>query len=105
MGINCRIAELQCKEVINVCDGCRLGYICDVEVDVCTGKLVSIIVPGRWSIFTLFSGSDEYVICWDQIEKIGDDIVLVRFDTSSCDIGNRQCRGKNRKEKRKRYWI
>ena len=103
MNINCRIAELQCKEVINICDGARLGYISDVEVDICTGKLVSIIVPGRWSLFALFTRCEEYVICWEQIEKIGDDIVLVKFDASSCDVRGRECR--NKKEKRKRYWI
>lgn len=33
-----RFCELKQKEVINVCDGCRLGYVTDLELDVCTGK-------------------------------------------------------------------
>lgn len=105
MSINCRIADLQCKEVINICDGCRLGFISDVEVDVCTGKLVSIIVPGQWSIFTLFCRGEEYVICWDQIEKIGDDIVLVRFDAAAYASKNCDNQRKNKRDRKKRYWI
>jgi len=77
----CRIADLRAKEVINICDGCRLGYVYDVEIDVCTGKLVSIIVPGPSKFFGLFPKED-YVISWCEIQKIGDDIILVNIDTS-----------------------
>ena len=34
MSQNNRIADLRCKEVINLCDGCRMGYVGDVEIDV-----------------------------------------------------------------------
>lgn len=79
--MNTRIADLQCREVINVCNGERLGYINDVELDINTGRLVAIVVPGQWSISSLFSKGDEYVIPWNQIEKIGGDIILVRCET------------------------
>ncbi len=36
----CRIVDLRCKEVISVCDGSRLGYVNDVEIDTCSGRLV-----------------------------------------------------------------
>ena len=42
-----RIADLQCKEVVNITDGSRLGYVGDVEIDVLTGRVVAIVVPGR----------------------------------------------------------
>ena len=32
------------KEVINICDGKRLGYINDVEIDSCDGRICAIIV-------------------------------------------------------------
>ena len=38
--------ELREKEIINICDGARLGRICDLELDDCTGLLCSIVVPG-----------------------------------------------------------
>ena len=25
--MNCRFADFRCKEVINICDGCRLGFV------------------------------------------------------------------------------
>ena len=37
--------ELREKEVINLCDGARLGTPCDFEFDVCDGKITALIVP------------------------------------------------------------
>ncbi len=44
--MNCRITDLRAKEVICVKDGSRLGNVCDVEIDTCTGQLCAIIVFG-----------------------------------------------------------
>ncbi len=72
----CRITELRDKEVINVCDGQRLGYVYDVEVDICCGKIIALIVPQERGCFSLLHIS-EIKIPWDKIERIGDDIILV----------------------------
>lgn len=40
-----RIAELRDKEIINISDGCRFGYVGDVEVDLETGRVKALIVP------------------------------------------------------------
>ena len=80
MQTNCRIAELQCKEVVNLCDGCRFGYVSDVVVDICSGKLIAIVVPAKSSVMSFLIKEEEYVIPWEDIEKIGDDIILVRFN-------------------------
>ena len=48
----CSVDELKEKEVINVCDGRKLGYICDLTVDTCTGRIISIIVPGDMKVFS-----------------------------------------------------
>ena len=42
----CRIRGLQRKEVINICDGCRLGFVSDVDITVPEGKVVAIVVSG-----------------------------------------------------------
>ncbi len=39
-----RISELQMKDIINVLDGKRLGNIGDIEIDMNTGKIESIII-------------------------------------------------------------
>ena len=75
--MQCRLRDLRCKEVINICDGCRLGYVGDVEITVPEGKVVALIVPGPYRFFGLFGRGEEYYIPWDCIRQIGDDIVLV----------------------------
>ena len=72
-----RIADLQCKEVVNITDGCRLGYVSDVELDILTGKVVAIVVPGKCRFFGLFGRADDYVIPWQCIRRFGEDIILV----------------------------
>ena len=42
-----RIYELRQKEVINQRDCKRLGHVADVDIDICTGCIINIIVPGR----------------------------------------------------------
>ena len=73
----CRITEMHDKEVINLSDGMRLGCVDDVEVDVKTAQLVSIILYGR-SRFLGFGGKEEdLVIGWRDIEVIGEDTIIV----------------------------
>lgn len=73
-------SELRRKEIINVCDGARLGCVCDLELDDCTGQICSLIVPGPARLWGLIRGSDELVIPYCKIQKIGDDVILVRAD-------------------------
>lgn len=73
----CRIVDLKDKQVICIKDGRFLGYVADVEVDTCNGKLISIIVPQRGKFFGLFGREDDLIISWCDIEVIGDDTILV----------------------------
>lgn len=75
-----RIEHLRQKEVINICDGARLGYVSDVCFDILSGQLISIIVPGPCRFFGLFGRDKEYVISWECIKRIGDDIILVEVN-------------------------
>ena len=43
------------KEVINIKNAKRLGYVQDVNADLKTGTITSIIVPGTTKFFNLFS--------------------------------------------------
>lgn len=79
-GIVCRLSDLRCKPVINIKDGRKLGYICDIEFEVRTGKICAIIVPGCSGFLGLFGKGEDYIIPYDQIEKIGDDVILVCYD-------------------------
>ena len=67
------------KEVINACDGRRLGYVADIEFDVCDGRITAIVVPLRGGFFGC---GEEIVIPWQKIQKIGEDVILV--DAENC---------------------
>ena len=67
------------KEVININNGKRLGYVQDVCADLETGKITSIIVPGSNKVLNLFIQSNEIVIPWQNIKCIGDDLILVEI--------------------------
>ena len=75
-----RYCELRKKEVVNVYNGKRLGYICDLVLDCCTGKIIAIVVPGPFKFFFFIKGDSDYVIPWKNICKIGDDVILVEVD-------------------------
>lgn len=67
------------KEVVNITDGRRLGYVQDVTADLETGIITSIIVPGNNKILNMFSGNNDIIIPWKNIKCIGDDIILVEI--------------------------
>ena len=77
-----RYSKLRQKEVVNILDGARLGYICDLVLEVGTGKVCAIVVPGPSRLSFLFKGERDSVIPWGNIRKIGEDVVLVEIDAN-----------------------
>jgi YlmC/YmxH family sporulation protein len=73
----CQIADFRYREVINIRTGCRLGFVCDALFDMDTGRLVSLVVPGPSRFFGLFGRGEDYIIPWECVKRIGDDIILV----------------------------
>ena len=68
------------KEVINILDAKRLGFVQDVCADLETGKITSIIVPGGTNkILNFFSSENDIVIPWEKIKCIGEDLILVEI--------------------------
>lgn len=72
-----RISELQSKDVVNVEDGKRLGAIGDLELDLDSGLVRAIVIPGQGRFFGMVGSSQDYIIPWNQIVKIGTDVILV----------------------------
>ncbi len=87
----CRIVDLRCKEVISISDGSRLGYVNDVEIDTCTGRLAAIIVPGQGKL-GFFGRREDFVIPWEAIRRIGDDIILTSFCPPKREEHAKECR-------------
>lgn len=72
-----RIAELKYKEVISVEDGSRYGYVGDMEVDLESGQVKALVVPGRRRFFGLFGREEDKIIPWTAVRRFGEDIILV----------------------------
>ena len=65
------------KEVININNGKRMGYVQDVCADLQTGSITSIIVPGENKFASMFSNKNDIIIPWEKIHCIGEDTTLV----------------------------
>jgi len=77
-----RLSELRCKEIINVCTGQRLGYVCDADIEMPAGTLQALIVPGPCRFFGLFGREPDFLIPISCISRIGPDIILVDIQGS-----------------------
>lgn len=78
----CRFSEFRYKEVINVRTGSRLGYVCDAEFQSPEGRITALIVPGKAKYFGLLGREDDYILPWECISRVGEDIILVESDAS-----------------------
>ena len=72
-----RIAELRFKEVICIKDGSRLGYVEDLEIDLLTGQVHALVIPGRKRLFGLLGQEGDYRVLWSSIKQFGEDIILI----------------------------
>ena len=72
-----RLSELQNKDVINVKDGKKVGNIIDIVINH-EGKMISIVVE-QIKGMRVFTSKEDLEITWSQIEKIGEDVILVKL--------------------------
>ena len=63
------------KEVINMSDCRKLGYVTDVIIDVECGNIISFVVK-KCSCMP-FNKCESYIVPWENINKIGDDLICV----------------------------
>lgn len=90
----CRFSDFRYKEVINIRTGCRLGYVCDAEFQSPEGRITALVVPGKARYFGLLGREDDYILPWECITRIGEDIILVESDS---------CLRRSRRERRN-WW-
>lgn len=74
-----RLSELQNKDVVNIIDGRKIGNIIDVNINL-EGKMEGLIVEKSKFLISIFSNKDEIEIKWNQIEKIGEDVIIVKIN-------------------------
>ncbi|NMM65610.1 YlmC/YmxH family sporulation protein [Clostridium sp. P21] len=69
------IGNLRSMEIIEINTGAKLGFIKDLKVDCDECKIISIVLPS--AKISWFGKSDDIEIPWENIKKIGVDVVLV----------------------------
>ena len=70
--------EMREKEIVNVYDGRRLGRVLDLVFDCSTNTVLGIMVPALKKLFS--RRGEDIFISLSLIEKIGEDIILVRLE-------------------------
>ena len=74
-----RLSDLQHKDVVNINDGTKIGNIIDIKLDE-KGNMDGLIVEKSKFIISMFTSSNEVEIKWNQISKIGEDVILVSIN-------------------------
>ncbi|MBO4666873.1 MAG: YlmC/YmxH family sporulation protein [Bacilli bacterium] len=79
--------ELREKEIVNVADGKRLGRVTDLALT-CNGRVLGVMAPGDKSTIKAFGGKERVFIPWQNITKIGDDVILVNLMVGAFPVGS-----------------
>jgi len=72
------MSDLQVKKIINVSTGRNMGNIIDLDIRE-NGTIEGLIIEQNKNIFSLNRESDTRIY-WDDITKIGEDVILVKKD-------------------------
>lgn len=88
--MKCCISELFDKQIINLRDGACLGTPSDFEFDMTSGKLEAITVCIKPKGFPFSQRAEKITICFDRIQVIGDDTILVDTELPSRIIPGRK---------------
>jgi len=71
------LSELQEKDIINLNDGKKMGKIIDVVLE--NGKIFNFIIEPKRTFFSFLRKSEEIFVKWEDISKIGTDVILVKY--------------------------
>lgn len=74
-----RLSDLQNKNIVNVIDGRNIGNIIDVKINEENGKIKSLIIEPNKNVFSFFNKNMDTEIKWENITKIGEDVILVKL--------------------------
>ena len=72
-----KLSELQKKDIINIKDGKKIGKNIDIYFDETSGYMIKFVIERTHFVKSLFSNTDEIVIKFSQIKKMGEDVILI----------------------------
>ena len=74
-----KVSDLRMLEVINITDGRKMGPIKDVELDPNTGSVRALVITGEGRILSMFGRSEDFILPWEAVKKIGFDVILIEM--------------------------
>lgn len=72
------INAMRNMEIIDIITGAKMGFIKDFKIDCEENTIIALILPGETKSW--FGKEDEKEIPWENIVKIGTDVILVRSE-------------------------
>lgn len=85
----CSLSELKNKEVVNANTGLKIGYVDDIQIDTNLSSVVSLVIYGRPRCMGILGRDDDIIVKCDNIQLIGEDIILVKFDNDTISTKSR----------------
>ncbi len=74
-----KLSEIREKEIININNGERMGYVDDFELNLEKGYIEAIVISGTGKVLKIFGKNSEIIIDWNSIVKIGTDTILINY--------------------------
>lgn len=71
-----KLSELQSKKIISISDGKNIGSIIDAVIN-SNGQIEVLLLESSRGLFNISKDMD-MKIYWKEIEKIGEDVILVK---------------------------
>ena len=72
-----RLSDLQTKNIVSLADGKNIGSIIDVRINE-EGMIESLVIEQTKRAFSFMNHEGEIYIHWQDIAKIGEDVILVK---------------------------
>lgn len=71
------LRQLCKKDVVQLGSGTKLGRADDLELEVSSARVRGLVLRGRPRWFGLLGHEEDLMIAWQEIETIGEDVILV----------------------------
>lgn len=70
------LSDLQEKDIVDINNGKKVGRVIDAKIDN-EGKIIYLVIDSKKSIRNILSNSSDINISFNQIKKIGEDVILI----------------------------
>ena len=74
-----RLSELQRKDIVNINDGRIIGRVIHADISEKDGSLICLVIEKSKYLRNIFSTESEVTIKFDQIKKLGSDVILIEI--------------------------